>query len=167
MHSVHDVHKMNACKDVCPYVSPLKSVCEFSRNLVWTLCRWRLPKPWTFQFSCSLEKQNHGCANFWSSGDTSATQYTVLKSSMLAMFMWMGVRPCLWTAATNGPIIYPKDYYMSMENDGVMISIEETDSSIRTFWQSCQQISSSKSGGTAKEVNFALQIISFVSQMLL
>jgi hypothetical protein len=59
-----------------------------------------------------------------------------------------GVRLCLWTAATNGLIIHaPGD--MSMKNYGGMISAGEIpDSSTRAVWQSYQQSSSIKWGGT-------------------
>jgi hypothetical protein len=66
-----------------------------------------------------------------------------------------GVRLRLWSAATDGSIVYPLDY-MNVENHGGMILTgKNPDSSIRALRQSYQQSSVSKSGGTlAFEVIF-------------
>jgi hypothetical protein len=43
------------------------------------------------------------------------------------------VRPRLWTAATNGPIVYPARWYMSMDSHGEMILAEDTRNIRRKF----------------------------------
>jgi hypothetical protein len=46
------------------------------------------------------------------------------------------VRPRLWTAATNGPIVYPPRWYMSVDSHGEMILTEDTRNIRRKFCSS-------------------------------
>jgi hypothetical protein len=77
---------------------------------------------------CFLKKQNN---------------FTVIVASIHLDFnddRVEGIRMCLWTAATNGPIVHPPSWYMSMENhDGMLSAGESPDSSSRALWQSYQQ----------------------------
>jgi hypothetical protein len=70
--------------------------------------------------SCTLEiyvNTRYGWQNCSSKGSYKKIWYCTdhyQHSSKLLLFMSMGVRPCLWTAVTNGPIVHPRDL-MSME----------------------------------------------------
>jgi hypothetical protein len=82
-----------------------------------------------------------GCA----SGKTRSFRY--------AWWLCRWVRIRLWTAGTNGPVVYSFKWCMSKENHGEIISSGETPCLFtRALWHSCQQSSSNKSGGTAKEM---------------
>jgi hypothetical protein len=63
-----------------------------------------------------------------------------------------GARLCMWTVVTNGPIVNPPRWYMSMENNGRIITTGKQSWIVHQApWQSYKQSSSSKQEELAKE----------------